>query len=411
MIEFNMASLETNQLGPKITILGVGGAGGNMLNAILKENIQKVKFVALNTDMQALDTVLVEEKIILGSSLTGGMGTGANPEIGKLAVEEDIDSVISKIEDSNIVFLLGGLGGGTGSGVLPVIAKILHEKGILSIVLVTKPFFFEGSRRMQVAQSALQKIEEYADTVITIPNQKLFESDNMENISLIDAFDKINKVMVDCIKAVTETIFCPGHINVDFADIKTTMTKMGKAVIGIGKGQGEKRALVAIQLALSSPLLEHNSLKGARSILLNIHGDSTLSLHEMNIIAGYVHDEVHPDAHIIVGSSINKSSEDDSITLTIIATGFEDQLKARLHNKNTVHMNQQINQYQNFTSQSNKNNFHHGNYNQMNVSPASSHSFQEKVNLENTFSSQKQQENFSRNIDIPTFLRNQNLDK
>jgi cell division protein FtsZ len=393
MIMYDIDAVIQTDVRPKITVIGIGGAGGNMLNAIVKEGINNIKYIALNTDFQALSNVTVEEKIVLGSSLTGGMGTGANPEIGKLAMEENLDLVLDKIHDSDIVFLLAGLGGGTGSGVMPLLAKILQEKQILSIALVTKPFFFEGSRRMQVAQQAIIKIEEYADTLIIIPNQKLFECNSMQDISLCDAFDKINALMVDSIKAVTETIFSPGHINVDFADIKTTMSKMGRAVIGIGKGKGEKRAMEAIQGAIASPLLENNSLKGARSILINIHGDESLSLHEMNIIAGFVHDEAHPDAHIIVGSSINKLKEDDSITLTIIATGFEDQIKTRIQNKNNIHLHNQV---------------------QMHYQPTQKQNFY--TNQQSATNTQNNQGFFQpnypdKNIDVPTYLRNQNIEK
>lgn len=406
MILYDIESINHVNARPKITVIGIGGAGGNMINAIIKEGINHINFIALNTDFQALSNVNVEEKIVLGSSLTGGMGTGANPEIGKMAIEENIDLVLEKISDSDIVFLLAGLGGGTGSGVVPLLAKILQEKQILSIALVTKPFFFEGSRRMQVAQQAISKIEEYIDTLIIIPNQKLFESNSAQDISLCDAFDKINALMVDSIKAVTDTIFSPGHINVDFADIKTTMSKMGRAVIGIGKGSGEKRAIDAIQKAIASPLLENNSLKGARSILLNIHGDDSLSLQEMNIIAGFVHDEAHPEAHIIVGSSINKHKEDDSITLTIIATGFEDQLKTRIQNKNNIHLHNQVQMhYQSVQKQ----NF----YNQQPIqgSQANQGFFQSNHSDKGIDGSQKQVVDFSKNIDIPTYLRNQHIEK
>jgi cell division protein FtsZ len=404
MIMYDIESVVETNIRPKITVIGIGGAGGNMLNAIVKESIDNIKYIALNTDFQALSNVNVEEKIVLGSSLTGGMGTGANPEIGKLAIEENLDLVLDKINDSDIVFLLAGLGGGTGSGAVPLLAKILQEKQILSIALVTKPFFFEGTRRMHVAQQAMIKIEEYVDTLIIIPNQKLFECNSIQDISLCDAFDKINSLMVDSIKAVTETIFSPGHINVDFADIKTTMSKMGRAVIGIGKGKGEKRAMEAIQSAIASPLLENNSLKGARSILLNIHGDDSLSLHEMNIIAGFVHDEAHPDAHIIVGSSINKFKEDDSITLTIIATGFEDQLKTRIQNKNNIHLHNQVQMHYHQSTQ--KQNF----YNQHTgtaINQSNQGFFSDKTDNNN----QKQIDSFSKNIDIPTYLRNQNIEK
>ena len=385
---------------PKITIIGIGGAGGNMLQAVFDAKITPLTLVALNTDFQALETLNIPKKLVLGASLTSGMGTGANPEVGKIAVEENIEEIVSIVSDSDIVFLLGGLGGGTGSSVLPVIARILQEKQILSVALVTKPFFFEGARRMQVAQAALQKIEEIVDTHIVIPNQKLFDSGDLENISLVDAFSKINTVVVGCIKAVTETIFFPGHINVDFADIKTTMTRMGKAVMGVGKGIGEKRAFEAIQAALACPLLEHNSLKGARSILLNIHGDKSLSLQEMNIIATYVHDEVHPDAHIIVGNSLKSNSEENSVTLTIIATGFEDQLKSRLQNKAAINYSPQgyypntqtNNNFKTGVQQAMASSFHHG------------QSFSEKNPEVQRFT-----DNSAKNLDIPTFFRNQNL--
>lgn len=410
MIKFDMNfSEERIRVKPKIVILGIGGAGGNMLQSVSESGIMHVELVALNTDIQALETLQIENKIVLGESLTSGMGTGANPDVGKVAVEENIDQILEIIADSDIVFLLAGLGGGTGSGALPVLARILQEKQILSVALVTRPFFFEGGRRMQVAQTALQKIEEIVDTLIVIPNQKLFESENSENISLVAAFNRINSVVVDCVKAVTNTIFSPGHINVDFADIKTTMTRMGKAVIGIGKGNGEKRAFDAIQNALSCPLLEHNSLKGARSILLNIHGDDTLSLQEMNIIASYVHDEVHPEAHIIVGNSLKKGSGNDEVSLTIIATGFEDQLKSRLQNKNHLNYSQQ------YTYGMSS----HGGFKdaQMKTGATQQLTHQGQPHTQNiqdkvSFDTHRYQEQFNKNVDIPTFFRNQStIDK
>lgn len=384
---------------PRIVVIGVGGAGGNILNAIMKENISGISFLALNTDVQALDHVCGNEKIILGEQLTCGMGTGSNPEIGKMAFEESLELVLQRLEGVDIAFIVGGLGGGTGSGAMPMLAKILQERMILSIALVTKPFFFEGSRRMQVAQNALIKLEEYIDTLLIIPNQKLFEDANMQNISLSDAFSKINVVIVDCIRAVTDTIFSPGHINVDFADIKTIMGRMGRAVIGIGKAEGENRAVAAIQRAISSPLLESNSLKGARSILLNISGDSTISLYEMNIIAGYVHDEVHPEAHIIVGSSMSMQDAHGSITVTIIATGFEDMSKNRINNKNILNSNQPQNHFgysMNYQYQ-NQQNFYK-NQSHAKQSPSGLYESNDKID-------QKENINIKNNIDIPTFLR------
>lgn len=421
MIMYDIEAVTKTNIRPKVIVVGIGGAGGNMINAIIKEGLHHVSYIALNTDYQALKNVSIDTKIILGETLTAGMGTGASPEIGKLAIEENLEMVLEKIGDADIVFLVGGLGGGTGSGVLPLLAKVLQEKQILTIALVTKPFFFEGSRRMQVAQHAMSKIEEYADTVLVIPNQKLFEGSSIQDIPLSEAFEKINRVMVDCIKAVTETVFSPGHINVDFADIKTTMSRMGRAVIGIGIGEGENRAVDAIQKAIMSPLLEHNSLKGARSILLNISGDASLSLHEMNIIAGYVHDEVHPEAHIIVGSTILMHEKKDSISVTIIATGFEDQLKSRLHNKNILHSNTSHQSQFGFPQNNPINNYSgtqkqyygsvHNTNNQPNFGFGSGHSLHEKIQNENNQRNNEKFTSNNSNLDIPTFLRNQSIEK
>lgn len=329
-LDRSFSSVSSNNI--TIKILGIGGAGGNAVENLLDEKFNGVECCVLNTDIQALSKNKVENKIQLGCKSIGGIGTGANPEIGKMAAEEDIELILSLVDDADIVFLVGGLGGGTGSGAIPIIAKILQERQILSIALVTKPFLFEGSRRMNTAQEALEKLEHLVDTLIIIPNQKLFEADKENYTPLIEAFGMVNRVICNCIKTVIDTIQNTGNINVDFADIKTTLTRMGKAVMSIGKASGESRAENAINSAVSSPLLEHTSLKGARSILLNISGDKTLSLHEMSIIAGYVHDQAHPEAHIIVGSVISEIPTEE-LSVTIIATGFDDPLKTRNINK------------------------------------------------------------------------------
>jgi cell division protein FtsZ len=308
---------------PRIMIIGIGGAGGNMLDALIKDGLGHISSLALNTDAQALDLLSVENKILLGKDFLRGFGTGANIDVGKVAIEGALDAVLSLVEGSDIVFLLAGFGGGTGTGATPTLAKILQEKNILTISIITKPFLFEGSKRMQIAQNAMEGIEKYSDTVISIPNQKLFDSQMMQELSLEEAFSRVNEVVANSIRAVVDTIFSPGSINIDFADIKATMTKMGRAIIGIGKGEGENRALEAIKNAVNSPLLENNSLKGARSIIINVCSDSSLLLHEINIIASFIHDEAHPEAHIILGTSIEKSKTKE-VMVTIIVTGFED---------------------------------------------------------------------------------------
>jgi cell division protein FtsZ len=422
MITYDLDYIQAKQIRPKITILGVGGAGGNAINAIIAKNIKNITCVAINTDLQALENINIQNKIQIGIQTAQGMGTGANPEVGRIAAEEDIQKIIESIDQSDIVFLIGGLGGGTASGAIPVIARMLQEKQILSIAVVTKPFIFEGSRRAHVCQAAIQKIEEYIDTLIVIPNQKLFESDTSDSIPLMEAFERVNEVIVDSIKAVSDTIYSHGHINVDFADVKTTMTRMGKAIIGIGKASGEKRAEKAIEKAIASPLLELASLKGARSILLNISGNKTLSLSEMNIIAGYIHDEVHPDAHIILGSSIKEEYEDE-LTLTLIATGFEDH-KVKTSQRNNIYsgysvggIQQNYNKYNTNMNNPGNNNIGHGNmYNTMNYGYVNQdltnnqNNISEKNNINSQNNKQQnatQQNNF---IDIPAFFRKNNID-
>jgi cell division protein FtsZ len=381
----------------KIKILGVGGAGCNAVENLLKENFIDVEYFVLNTDNQALFKNKVQHKIQLGTKTIAGIGTGANPEIGKMAAEEDIEALISLIDDANIVFLVGGLGGGTGSGALPVIAKILQEKQILSIALVTKPFIFEGTKRMNIAQQALEKLEQLVDTLLVIPNQKLFEADSEKQIPLIDAFGMVNDLICTCIKTVVETIQKPGHINVDFADIKTTMTRMGKAVMGIGKASGQNRAQEAINKAISSPLLEFNSLKGARSILLNVSGNSKMSLHEISIIASYVHDQAHPEAHIIVGSAINENLEDE-LSVTLIATGFDDVNKIRINQRQTNFNGG----YQHYTNQ----NAGYVNHSRMAQSSQKDYSTKTIQNQPSMQSSQEfQAQSGVDNIEIPALLR------
>lgn len=415
MISYDTEYVPSFQVRPKITVLGIGGAGGNAINAIMKQNVSNVMCAALNTDMQALNNVICEKKIQLGSVTSQGLGTGANPEIGRVAAEEDMQKIIELVHDSDIVFLIAGLGGGTGSGALPVIARMLQENEILSVALVTKPFVFEGSRRMNVANHALSKIEEYVDTAIVIPNQKLFEQQESQQIPLMDAFEKINMVIVDCIRAISDTVFNPGHINVDFADIKTTISRMGRAVIGMGIASGENRAQEVIEKTLNSPLLEFTTLKGARSLLLNIHGDHSLTLQEMNSIASHIYEQAHPDAHIIVGSSISESMG-DYLQLTVIATGFEDfNVKNKNHIRgNTQSFYQQKNNYNahapfnNYNNTMNNQNIYN-NQNQSNILNQN-HQF---LNNQQSGSGINNRDIQDLNIEVPTFFRknNQNQDQ
>lgn len=307
----------------KIKVLGVGGAGGNTLNWMVESGYHDVEFIAVNTDAQALQLSKAHYTIQIGNKSTKGLGAGANPEIGKRSAEEDIDKVIAAVQDADIVFLTGGLGGGTGSGALPVIAQALREQGILTIVVITKPFSFEGRRRAGIAENALEKIKDSADTLLVIPNQNLLQLVN-EKVSMIQAFQMINDVLNQCVRGIADIITRPGHINVDFADVREIMKNQGLAVMGTGRAAGPDRAREASLKAISSPLLENMSIMGARGVLLNITGNSSLSLHEISAAASVIYEQADPDANIILGSVIDDSL-DEEIFVTVIATGFDSQ--------------------------------------------------------------------------------------
>ena len=305
----------------RIKVLGVGGGGSNMVNSMIDSGYDTIDYIVANTDAQVLKTSKAPHKIQLGVKSTKGLGAGANPEVGRRAAEEDIDSILRQVKDSDVVFLTAGLGGGTGSGALPIIAQALREKDILSIAVVTKPFIFEGRRRMKVAQDALELLREQVDTLIVIPNQKLIDVVD-KKVSLINAFSMINGILNQLIKSIADIIAKPGHINVDFADMKAIMKQRGYAVIGTGRATGEERAIIAARQAIASPLLDNASIGGARGVLLNISGSSNLGLHELSAAAQIIYEQAHEDASIILGSVIDESLEDD-VMVTVIATGFD----------------------------------------------------------------------------------------
>jgi len=313
--------LEKNKmLGAAIKVVGIGGAGGNTINSIIQSGYQGVEFIVANTDTQALEISPADIKIHLGVKSTKGLGTGANPELGKRAAEEDLDKIMNTLKDADIVFLTAGMGGGTGSGALPVIARALKEKGILCIAVVTKPFVFEGKRRAQIAQQVLEQLKTQVDTLIVLPNQKLLEVVD-QNVSMIDAFNMINNLLGQSVKGIADIIAKPGHINVDFADVRTIMKDRGLALMGTARASGPRRAEEAVLEAISSPLLENMSIKGAHGVLLNITGSKNLSLHEISKAASIIYELADQDAQIILGSVIDDALEDE-VQVTIIATGF-----------------------------------------------------------------------------------------
>ena len=320
MIDFGKEQKKESAPIAQIKVMGIGGAGGNTINCMVNMGLENIQFIAANTDAQALELSKADEIMQLGSKLTKGLGSGSNPEVGKKAAEEDLEKIEEIIEDADIIFLTGGLGGGTGSGALPVIAHELKEKNILSIAVVTKPFAFEGKRRMKIAEEALERLKKEVDTIIVIPNQKLLSVAD-KNMSLIDAFNMVNSMIGQFVKSISDILAYPGHINVDFADIKAIMKNMGVAVMGTGRARGENRAEEATLQAISSPLLEEHSIKGARGILLNITGNKDLGLHEVSAAASLLYEQADEEASIVLGSVIDESMGDE-VAVTIIATGF-----------------------------------------------------------------------------------------
>lgn len=322
MIEFEQESLHRQKSMVSIKVIGVGGAGGNAINSIIESGCQGIGFVVANTDAQALEFSKAQHKIQIGVKSTKGLGAGANPEMGKRAAEEDLDKVMDAVSGADIVFIVGGMGGGTGSGGLPVIARALRDKGVLVIAIVTRPFLFEGKRRAAIADEAIQRLKQDVDTLIVIPNQKLLEVVD-QHVSMIDAFAMINEgILSQSVRGLSDIITRPGHINVDYADIRTIMKDRGLAVMGTGKASGKGRARQAALEAISSPLLENMSVEGAHGVLCNITGGKGLGLHEISEAASVVYEQAHEDANIIIGSVIDETLQEEVI-VTIIATDFE----------------------------------------------------------------------------------------
>jgi cell division protein FtsZ len=318
MIDF--AQEESTKRVASIKVLGIGGAGGNTVNSIMQSGCEQIECIVANTDAQALENATTPHRIQIGIKATKGLGAGANPELGQRAAQEDLDKILEAVEDADIVFLTCGMGGGTGSGALPVVARALKERGILSIAVVTKPFAFEGRRRTRVAEEALERLKQEVDTLIVIPNQRLLDVVD-QKVSMLDAFTMINDVLSHSVKGISDIITKPGHINVDFADVKAIMKDMGLAVLGTGRASGPDRAWLAAEQAISSPLLENMSIDGARGVLLNITGGPSLGLHEISEAASVIYEKADEDANIIMGSVIDPNVGDE-IHVTIIATGF-----------------------------------------------------------------------------------------
>jgi len=330
MIEFD----ENKNLAAKVKIIGVGGGGNNALNTMISYQLTGVEFIAANTDAQALAANLAPMKLQLGAGLTKGLGAGANPEVGRKAALEDVEKIREMLKGADMVFITAGLGGGTGTGGAPVIAEVAREAGALTVAIVTKPFYFEGKKRMKQAEEGLANLRMVADALITIPNQRLL-SISGKNMTLLEAFKRADEILYHAAKGISDIIVGQGIINLDFADVRTIMSETGMALMGTGIASGDNRAIEAAQRAISSPLLEDISIEGARGLLINITGGPNMTLNEINEATTLVQKEAHEDANIIWGMVIDDTMKGD-IRVTVIATGFgkaEEKSLSRLRGK------------------------------------------------------------------------------
>jgi cell division protein FtsZ len=316
MIEFD----ENKNLAAKVKIIGIGGGGNNALNTMISYKLSGVEFIAANTDAQALAATLAPVKLQLGTTLTKGLGAGGNPEVGRKAALEDLEKIREMLKGTDMVFITAGLGGGTGTGGAPVVAEAAREVGALTVAIVTKPFHFEGTKRMKQAEEGLSNLKMTADALITIPNQRLL-SISGKNMTLIEAFKKADEILFHAAKGISDIIVGHGIINLDFADVRTIMSETGMALMGTGIASGENRSVEAAQKAISSPLLEDITIEGARGLLINITGGQNLTLSEINEATTLIQKEAHEEANIIWGMVIDETMSEE-IRVTVIATGF-----------------------------------------------------------------------------------------
>ncbi len=322
-----LLNFDDSSKGTTIKVFGMGGGGGNAVNRMIHANLKGIEFISANTDCQALSHNKAPVRIQLGENITRGRGTGANPEIGRQAADEDSDKIADCLSHADMVFITAGLGGGTGTGGAPVVAKIASDLGALVVAVVTKPFYFEGQKRKEQAEKGLIDLRNRVDTIITIPNDKLLYSvDKTTPIGL--AFQMADDILRQAVQGISDLITVPGEINLDFADVRTIMKGMGMAIMGTGTSSGENRAVEAAQKAISSPLLEDASIKGAKGVLLNITGGEDMTLSEVEEAAKIIHESVDSAANIIFGAVIEKEMK-DQLKLTVIATGFQDEMPVR----------------------------------------------------------------------------------
>ncbi len=312
---------QTTELKPRIVVFGIGGAGGNAVNNMIEAGLEGVEFVVANTDAQQLQFAKTDRRIQLGVTTTQGLGAGAHPEVGMSAAEESSPEIGEHLDGAHMVFITAGMGGGTGTGAAPIIAKCARERGILTVGVVTKPFHFEGRHRMRLADAGIAELQRYVDTLIVIPNQNLFRVAN-ERTTFAEAFGMADQVLHSGVRSITDLMVLPGLINLDFADVRTVMTEMGKAMMGTGEATGEDRALMAAQNAIQNPLLDEVSLKGAKAVLVNVTGGLDMTLLEVDEAANAITDQVDPEANVIFGAAFDPALE-GSIRVSVVATGMD----------------------------------------------------------------------------------------
>jgi len=327
----HLSAPRTTELKPRIVVFGVGGAGGNAVNNMIEAGLEGVEFVVANTDAQQLAFSKTDRRIQLGVTVTQGLGAGAHPEIGMSAAEESGLEIGEHLDGAHMVFITAGMGGGTGTGAAPIIAKCARERGILTVGVVTKPFTFEGRHRMRLADAGIAELQRYVDTLIVIPNQNLFRIAN-ERTTFAEAFGMADQVLHSGVRSITDLMVLPGLINLDFADVRTVMTEMGKAMMGTGEATGEDRALMASQNAIANPLLDEVSLKGAKAVLVNVTGGLDMTLLEVDEAANAISDQVDPEANIIFGAAFDPSL-DGKIRVSVVATGMDGQSIAAIEPK------------------------------------------------------------------------------
>ncbi|HEY2658983.1 MAG TPA: cell division protein FtsZ [Caulobacteraceae bacterium] len=327
----HLSAPRTTELKPRIVVFGVGGAGGNAVNNMIEAGLEGVEFVVANTDAQQLAFSKTERRIQLGVTVTQGLGAGAHPEIGMSAAEESGSEIGEHLDGAHMVFITAGMGGGTGTGAAPIIAKCARERGILTVGVVTKPFTFEGRHRMRLADAGIAELQRYVDTLIVIPNQNLFRVAN-ERTTFAEAFGMADQVLHSGVRSITDLMVLPGLINLDFADVRTVMTEMGKAMMGTGEATGEDRALMAAQNAIANPLLDEVSLKGAKAVLVNVTGGLDMTLLEVDEAANAISDQVDPEANIIFGAAFDPSL-DGKIRVSVVATGMDGSSIAAIESK------------------------------------------------------------------------------